>query len=177
MSITLPKNRRREGFTIVELLIVIVVIGILAAITVVAYNGIQNRAKNTKTINATSAWIKAIKLYQADKGSYPAMNSCLGSLTTYPDNGRCWTSAAWVISPSFLSEMQPYIGSYPEPDITNIDSTADKRRGSFYNIGGNSYIYMMLSGTSTCPDMGISHYNGGASDSVRDGGVYCIYQF
>jgi len=34
----------RRGFTIVELLIVIVVIGILAAITIVAYNGIQNRA-------------------------------------------------------------------------------------------------------------------------------------
>ena len=35
---------RQKGFTIVELLIVIVVIGILAAITVVAYNGIQERA-------------------------------------------------------------------------------------------------------------------------------------
>ncbi|RYF28607.1 MAG: prepilin-type N-terminal cleavage/methylation domain-containing protein, partial [Chloroflexi bacterium] len=34
-----------RGFTIVELLIVIVVIGILAAITIVAFNGIQNRGK------------------------------------------------------------------------------------------------------------------------------------
>ncbi len=38
-------QRKQRGFTIVELLIVIVVIGILAAITIVAYNGIQNRAK------------------------------------------------------------------------------------------------------------------------------------
>lgn len=36
--------KRQTGFTIVELLIVIVVIGILAAITIVAYNGVQNRA-------------------------------------------------------------------------------------------------------------------------------------
>ena len=74
--------------------------------------------------------------------------------------------------------MQPYLNSYPEPDTTNIDSAADKRRGAFFNFGGGSfYIYMMLSGTSTCPDMAISHYNNGASDTVRDGGINCIYQF
>lgn len=38
---------KTSGFTIVELLIVIVVIGILAAITIVAYNGVQNRARDT----------------------------------------------------------------------------------------------------------------------------------
>lgn len=38
-----PFTTQRSGFTIVELLIVVVVIAILAAITVVAYTGIQNR--------------------------------------------------------------------------------------------------------------------------------------
>lgn len=39
-------HQRQTGFTIVELLIVIVVIGVLATITVVAYNGVQNRAND-----------------------------------------------------------------------------------------------------------------------------------
>lgn len=40
-------HSKQIGFTIVELLIVIVVIAILAAITIVAYTGIQNRAAGT----------------------------------------------------------------------------------------------------------------------------------
>lgn len=51
---------RQEGFTIVELLIVIVVIGILAAITIVAFNGIQTRA-NVQSVNSDLAMLaKAI---------------------------------------------------------------------------------------------------------------------
>jgi len=40
----LSKNKHTPGFTIVELLIVIVVIGILAVITIISFNGVQNRA-------------------------------------------------------------------------------------------------------------------------------------
>jgi len=40
--------KRRQGFTIVELLIVIVIIAVLATVTVVAYNGMQSRAQFTR---------------------------------------------------------------------------------------------------------------------------------
>lgn len=52
---------RRRGFTIVELLIVIVVIGILAAISIVAYNGITNRAKVTEANNDLQVLSRAIQ--------------------------------------------------------------------------------------------------------------------
>lgn len=61
-----------RGFTIVELLIVIVVIGILAAITIVAYNGVQQRANNTAIINAASETVKAIQSYYAIKSDAPS---------------------------------------------------------------------------------------------------------
>jgi len=45
---TSPKSKDSAGFTIVELLIVIVVIGILAAITIVSFNGVQTRAREAQ---------------------------------------------------------------------------------------------------------------------------------
>lgn len=62
---------QKQGFTIVELLIVIVVIGILAAITVVAFNGVQGRAKMTAVTTDLVNTSKKIQLYNADNGSYP----------------------------------------------------------------------------------------------------------
>jgi prepilin-type N-terminal cleavage/methylation domain-containing protein len=68
-------NKSRQGFTIVELLIVIVVIGILAAITIVAYNGIQQRARISSVTSALAQSAKKLALYQVDNGSYPATGS------------------------------------------------------------------------------------------------------
>ncbi len=58
-----------KGFTIVELLIVVVVIAILAAITIVAYNGIQNRAKNSSAQSAASQANKKVALWLVENPS------------------------------------------------------------------------------------------------------------
>lgn len=68
---TFNNIKKDRGFTIVELLIVIVVIAILAAITIVAYNGIQNRAKTSSANAAASNVQKKIESYNAAVGSYP----------------------------------------------------------------------------------------------------------
>lgn len=60
-----------RGFTIVELLIVIVVIGILAAITVVAYAGVMQQARNSDRLADIDAINKAIQMYEVNIGSYP----------------------------------------------------------------------------------------------------------
>lgn len=61
---------KQKGFTIVELLIVIVVIGILAAITIVAYSGVQNRAKTSSGLSLTSSILKKAELYKTITSEY-----------------------------------------------------------------------------------------------------------
>lgn len=70
------KNRSRlgplaTGFTIVELLIVIVVIGILAAISIIAYNGIQGRAQASAVSSALDQTNRKLALYAVDNSAYP----------------------------------------------------------------------------------------------------------
>lgn len=72
-------TKSKSGFTIVELLIVIVVIAILAAITVVAYNGIQARAKVTKKQTAVSSIVKKIQMKNTELSSQLGVGYNLGT--------------------------------------------------------------------------------------------------
>lgn len=78
------------GFTIVELLIVIVVIGILAAIVIVAYNGITTSANRAMVASEAKQWAKLFEIYKIqNNGSLPNLSNgsyCLG--TGFP-NGYC----------------------------------------------------------------------------------------
>ncbi len=68
---------KQKGFTIVELLIVIVIIGILAAITVVAFNGVQNRG-NDASVQADLKNIgNLLEQYKITNGEYPSSLSGL----------------------------------------------------------------------------------------------------
>lgn len=64
--------RKDRGFTIVELLIVIVVIAILAAIVIVAYQGITTKANTTKAQTNGVTAQKVAEAMNADNTSYPA---------------------------------------------------------------------------------------------------------
>ena len=71
-----------KGFTIVELLIVIVIIGILAAISIVTYNGVQQRARNTAIISAVNQTMNSIQAYIAQEDDYPMTDRASGCITT-----------------------------------------------------------------------------------------------
>ena len=66
-----PRQKKGwAGFTIVELLIVIVVIAILAAVSTVAYNGVRSRADDAHRVSDVDAVKKFLEMYHIDNGHY-----------------------------------------------------------------------------------------------------------
>ena len=118
MSHKEPLNKKHSpAFTIVELLVVIVVIGILASITIVSYRGITQKA-TAATIQADLANnSKKLKLYQATYGTYPTVldaNKC----PTAPnaDTTYCLKASSDNLLPTYTSDGATY---------SLIETTAD----------------------------------------------------
>src|SRR5680860_844089 len=68
--------QKTRGFTIVELLVVLVVIGILAAITIVAYRGISSKAIVASLQSDLTNASQQLKLFQVENSAYPDTISC-----------------------------------------------------------------------------------------------------
>lgn len=66
-------KKRNEGFTIVELLIVIVVIAILALLVITTYSGIQAKARNSKRQTDLASIQTHLEAFYNDNGYYPAL--------------------------------------------------------------------------------------------------------
>ena len=162
----MAKKHKPSGFTIVELLIVIVVIAILAAISIVAYNGIQTRAENNKTLVAASAYHKAIKMYEVDFGKIPqiSLDSCLGENYTWDFTGsasgnnqcRYTSSSYYIIRGSLNSDLKKYITPLPTPSMQVVGSATNWSRGITYQAEGASpgtdiALAFALKATNSCP--------------------------
>lgn len=78
----------RSGFTIVELLIVIVIVSLLATITIVSYSTVQNRSNNAAVDAAENLLSRKIQNYATAKGLYPTTSNRViaTDLATYPDS-------------------------------------------------------------------------------------------
>mgnify|MGYP003151340262 CR=1 FL=1 len=174
----------KKGFTIVELLIVIVVIAILAAISIVAYDGIQERSKNAQTVSALSAWIKGLKLYKVDNGKWPNGWVCLGDKYPYGEDGTATSGAqcrqdanSYTVNAGFNSTMSAYMGSFPNPaHVTASNGSSSWWRGLMYAYGGGDgtqvYIIAVYAGVlSACPV--VEGYSTGAG--VTGGNTRCTY--
>lgn len=71
------RSNKLTGFTIVELLVVLAVVGILAGITVVGYSNVQKKARTSSSIVSASHTKKKVETYSAETGTFPTAPSQL----------------------------------------------------------------------------------------------------
>lgn len=161
---------KQNGFTIVELLIVIVVIGILAAISIVAYSGIQDRAYDAAVRNDLNALAKKYELYKIDSTNerYPAGNVQLGNLNITIGN-----KAAYAITPATSYNLLNCTNiSSPGTDYAMLAITRSGKR--LYTSSASGGVLEYTGGTawndiSMCSSMLAGSTGNGAGYASSDG--------
>jgi len=172
------------AFTIVELLVVIVVIGILAAITIVSYTGISSKATASALQSDLDNASRQLKLFQVDNMAYPTTistdcglyptnttNLCLkvspGNSYSYVVNNSANpqvfnltnTNTSSTTSYTISSTTSPTLGSYQTPGIVTS--------GLVLNLdAGNSYSYPTPYNSTSWTDLSGNNNNGTLMNGV-----------
>lgn len=130
-------KKQSHGFTIVELIVVIVVIGILAAITVIAYSSVTARARQKGVEADARALSAALTKYKAENGTYPSDLSSISNVAQFNSNYQytynstahsyCLTAGTTGVSVYMVSgSSETTVGACPghglngQAPITNI---------------------------------------------------------
>lgn len=107
-------NKRAYGFTVVELLIVVVVIAVLAAITIVTYNNVSHRARVSKVMATAKQVGQKVMVHQAEYGELPTSLEDVGVAGSQGDVLLAYTvssSEAWCVTASADGNVRYGIGS------------------------------------------------------------------
>ena len=188
------RKRPAAGFTIVELLIVIVVIAILAAISTVAYAGIKERASASAVASEVNQWKKLFVAYKTVNGSYPspvasgdpltsggpgslALNYyCLG--TGFPlssGSPYCYQPGSWRADESTGAYLMSQLSTVGTPPT----DTPKYIYGNFGNVGpvliylsaNNMQLLTVFPHGTSCASLGMQT---GASNGNRQNCYYVL---
>jgi prepilin-type N-terminal cleavage/methylation domain-containing protein len=163
--IIMKSNKKAWGFTLVEMLVVIIVIGILAGVSILTYSGLTKRKDAAFLATAFSAYETAIQTYYAEFGGYPATYANVNGTITPID-----TATAFPVSPSSamyacLGESYFARGSMPENACYTSGGTVFASYRSRLSTTLNQYLKDRV-------DMRSTQVYGSGSDYILRGIMY-----
>ncbi len=155
------QTRLRQGFTLLEILAVVVILGILASVVIAQFTGVSDEAQRTAFITSGRIFVEAAQRYQMDHGSFP--NGAPGQL---PDGfGDYVTAHQWeAVTPigglwdtaedafGFTAALGVFYGAgAPSPHrdddymrlIDEAVDDGDLTTGSFQKVANTRYFWVV----------------------------------
>ena len=120
-------NRNKQtGYTLIELLIVVAIIGLLASIVFAAMKTSRNRAQKTSYVQTLSEVQKGLEIYFSENGAYPLPGTNCVLYNNIQDPPNCWTQ--------FQNIMKPYVGTLPMALNTDVIWAISYNRTGIYTF-------------------------------------------
>lgn len=140
-------KRQGAGFTIVELLIVIVIIAVLASVTVVAYSGVQNRGKDTERQTDIRQIAQQLEMYYQEYGYYPpfqqstvGVNVVAWRTVNLPNLKDALLTPPGVSVPSLVNNTTPTTSQYGYHNNGSCIGTQCTRYRLYWRSGVDNHI-------------------------------------
>jgi general secretion pathway protein G len=115
------KTRKRNAFTLIELLLVMVILVVLAAVVVPKFASRSEQARNTAAIQQISNFKTSLDAFEVDNGKYPSTEEGLQSLGTNVGNWQNWHGPYMENPPLSDPWGHPYVYRFPGTHGTSYD--------------------------------------------------------
>lgn len=136
----------KKGFTIVELLVVIVVIGILAAITVVSYTGVTTKANTATNQSNANSVVKSLQAHYADNNTWPVFGASSAATITAINTNNVATLPTSIVLGNATATAGSTIGYVNKGTTVGVCVSYWD-----YNKSGGAGPVYITTGTATCP--------------------------
>nr|WP_317199500.1 type II secretion system major pseudopilin GspG [uncultured Psychrobacter sp.] len=126
---TTPVVRRQSGFTLIEIMVVIVILAILAGLVVPRVVGQSDKARVKTTETALATVSNALDMYKVDNSRYPTTAQGLEALTTPPADAKNYPEGGYIK------------GGYPtdgwENELQYVAPGSENRPYDLFSLGGD----------------------------------------
>lgn len=126
---SLPRRRRQAGFTLIEVMVVVAIIGILALIIVPNVVGKDDQARVTSTKASLSAVANALELYKLDNYRYPSTEAGLDALVNRSPEARVFPDGGYL--------KKTPVGSWEHP-LQYVTPGSSGKAYDLYSLGADN---------------------------------------